>query len=150
MLADLFHFVIGLVVVGTTAYLLVLRKKILTSKPVPPPAPESLESDVIIVGGGISAVSAGHHLKSYAPSWSFMMLESRKRIGGTWDLFRYPGIRSDSEMYTLGFNWKLWRKRHGIASGGEILEYLAEAIEEEELQPHFRMEHEVKKALADF
>ncbi|MEA2349849.1 MAG: monooxygenase, partial [Thermoleophilaceae bacterium] len=69
-------------------------------------SPEHL--DVLIVGAGLSGICAGHHLQDKCPGKSFAILEARDTIGGTWDLFRYPGIRSDSDMYTLGFRFRPW------------------------------------------
>ena len=71
--------------------------------------------DVIIVGAGISGITAAYHLQTLCPGKSFVVLEGRADLGGTWDLFRYPGIRSDSEMFTLGYRWKPWLKPKGIA-----------------------------------
>ena len=71
--------------------------------------------DVIIVGAGLSGIGAGYHLTSACPNKTYAILEGRDAIGGTWDLFRYPGIRSDSDMYTLGYNFKPWREAKAIA-----------------------------------
>ena len=67
--------------------------------------------DVLVVGAGISGIGAGYHLQSKCPDANFIILEGRDKIGGTWDLFKYPGIRSDSDMYTLGFNFKPWKEQ---------------------------------------
>src|SRR3954462_5449738 len=82
--------------------------------------------DVLIVGAGLSGVGAGYHLQQKCPGKSFVILEGRDRIGGTWDLFRYPGIRSDSDMFTLGFPFHPWRDPKAIADGPAILAYLTE------------------------
>ena len=66
------------------------------------------EHDVLIIGCGISGISSAYHLKTQCPTKSFKVLERRENLGGTWDFFNYPGIRSDSDMYTFGFNWKRW------------------------------------------
>ena len=66
--------------------------------------------DVLVVGAGISGIGAGYHLQNKCPDANFIILEGRDKIGGTWDLFKYPGIRSDSDMYTLGFNFKPWKE----------------------------------------
>ena len=84
----------------------------------------SKQVDVLIVGAGISGVDAGCRLKQRCPKKSFAILESRERIGGTWDLFRYPGVRSDSDMYTLGFPFRPWHSSQAIVAGGEIRQYV--------------------------
>ncbi|WP_421843322.1 flavin-containing monooxygenase [Mycobacterium sp.] len=86
--------------------------------------PEHL--DVVIVGAGISGVSAAWHLQDRCPTKSYAILEKRQAMGGTWDLFRYPGIRSDSDMHTLGFRFRPWTERKAIADGGPILKYVRE------------------------
>ncbi len=73
--------------------------------------------DVIIVGAGLSGIGAAYHLQTKCPSKSYVILEGRDALGGTWDLFRYPGIRSDSDMHTLGYNFKPWREAKAIADG---------------------------------
>lgn len=80
--------------------------------------------DVLIVGAGISGISAACHLRQKCPDKTFAILEGRKALGGTWDLFRYPGIRSDSDMHTFGFNFKPWTKPKTLADGPSILELL--------------------------
>ena len=80
--------------------------------------------DVVIVGAGISGVSAAWHLQDRCPTKSYAILERRENMGGTWDLFRYPGIRSDSDMYTLGFRFRPWTERQAIAEGKPILDYV--------------------------
>ena len=84
--------------------------------------------DVIIVGAGISGVSQAVHLQQQCPGKSFIILEGREAIGGTWDLFRYPGIRSDSDMHTLGFSFKPWTEAKAIADGPSILKYVNKII----------------------
>ncbi|HET7415882.1 MAG TPA: NAD(P)/FAD-dependent oxidoreductase [Arthrobacter sp.] len=88
----------------------------------PASAPEHL--DVVIVGAGLSGIGAAYRLDTECPSKSYAILESRGTIGGTWDLFRYPGVRSDSDMFTLGYPFRPWREPEAIADGGTILEYL--------------------------
>ncbi len=102
--------------------------------------------DVLIVGAGISGISAAVHLQQRCPSKSFAILERRPRIGGTWDLFRYPGVRSDSDMYTLGFRFKPWTKPKAIADGPSILEYLHETVQEHHLIDKIQFEHQVTRA----
>jgi len=86
--------------------------------------------DVLIVGAGISGLSAAWHLRTSCPGLSIGIVEAREAIGGTWDLFRYPGVRSDSDMYTLGFRFEPWRGERAIAAGGEIRAYLQQTADE--------------------
>jgi monooxygenase len=82
--------------------------------------------EVIIMGAGLSGIGAACHLQKNCPNKSYAILEARAAMGGTWDLFRYPGIRSDSDMYTLGYNFKPWTNPKTIADGGDILSYIKE------------------------
>ncbi len=102
--------------------------------------------DVLIIGAGISGIGAAVHLQDNCPGKSFIILERRPNPGGTWDLFRYPGIRSDSDMYTLGFNFKPWTSRKAIADGPAILSYLNETIAEHGLAKKIRHGFQVKSA----
>ncbi|MCV7191761.1 flavin-containing monooxygenase [Mycolicibacterium brumae] len=102
--------------------------------------------DVVIVGAGISGISAAYHLQKECPNKSYVLLERRDDLGGTWDLFRYPGIRSDSDMYTLGFHFKPWNSARGIADGGAIKNYLREAVEENGIDKHVRYGQKVLNA----
>lgn len=102
--------------------------------------------DVLIVGAGISGIGAAYHLQSRCPSKSYAILERREALGGTWDLFRYPGIRSDSDMYTLGYSFRPWTSPKAIADGDSILTYLQEAAEEYDIESHIRYRHAVVKA----
>lgn len=77
-------------------------------------------NDIIIIGAGLSGIGAACHLREKCPNKSFLILESRDRMGGTWDLFKYPGVRSDSDMFTLGYNFKPWTKEKAIADGASI------------------------------
>src|SRR6476661_711841 len=86
--------------------------------------------DVLIVGAGISGVGAAYHLQERCPGKSYAILEARSDLGGTWDLFRYPGIRSDSDMHTLGFKFEPWKHEKSIADGPAILEYLHRIVDE--------------------
>lgn len=90
--------------------------------------------DVLIVGAGISGISAACHLKQQCPGKTFRILEARENIGGTWDLFRYPGIRSDSDMHTFGFRFKPWTNPKALADGPSILAYLQEAVTEYDVE----------------
>ena len=80
--------------------------------------------DVLIVGAGMSGIGAAHHLQEALPGTTYAILEAREAIGGTWDLFRYPGIRSDSDLHTFGFAFKPWTDEDAIAGAGKILDYL--------------------------
>ena len=102
--------------------------------------------DVLVVGAGISGIGAGYHLQKKCPETSFLILEGRENIGGTWDLFKYPGIRSDSDMYTLGYNFKPWKEQKAIADAPSILKYLNETVEEFNLKSKIRFGKYVKKA----
>jgi monooxygenase len=86
--------------------------------------------DVLIIGAGISGIGAAHHLQEKCPGQSYAILERRESMGGTWDLFRYPGIRSDSDMYTLGYSFYPWRSPKSIADGPAILEYVKDTARE--------------------
>ena len=102
--------------------------------------------DVVVVGAGISGIGAGYFLKRDCPSRSFVIIEGRDNIGGTWDLFRYPGVRSDSDMHTLGYSFKPWRAEKSIADGPSILEYLNETVDEHDLRRHIRFGHLATRA----
>jgi cation diffusion facilitator CzcD-associated flavoprotein CzcO len=94
--------------------------------------------DVLIVGAGISGISMAAHMGMHCPDRSYQIIERRERLGGTWDLFRYPGIRSDSDMYTLGFEFEPWTDKDSIAGGDKILAYLDRVVEERGIRPHIR------------
>jgi len=102
--------------------------------------------DVLVVGAGLSGIGAGYHLQANAPKKTYAILEGRETIGGTWDLFRYPGIRSDSDMYTLGYSFKPWREAKAIADGPSILNYVRETAEANGIDKHIRYGHQVKRA----
>jgi monooxygenase len=107
------------------------------------PNPTETDLDVVIVGAGISGIGAAHHLKKRLPGKTFMVLESREAIGGTWDLFRYPGLRSDSDLHTFAYAFKPWTSDNAIADADEILDYLRETVEENDLGPRIRFGHKV-------
>src|SRR4051794_2632510 len=102
--------------------------------------------DLLIVGAGLSGVGAGYHLQQKCPGKSFVILEGRDRIGGTWDLFRYPGIRSDSDMFTLGYSFKPWTEPKAIADGPRILNYVRETAAENGIDKSIRFNHRVRRA----
>ena len=101
--------------------------------------------NVLIVGGGLSGIGAGVHIQTGTPDKTFAILEARDAIGGTWDLFRYPGIRSDSDMYTLGFKFKPWTHAKAIADGHDILQYIQDTAAEHHLHDKIRLGHRVKR-----
>jgi monooxygenase len=107
-------------------------------------APEHL--DVLIVGAGLSGIGAGCHLQRRCPGKSFAILEARERIGGTWDLFRYPGIRSDSDMHTLGYRFRPWTDEKSIADGPSILRYIRKTADDHGVADKVRFGHRVVKA----
>jgi cation diffusion facilitator CzcD-associated flavoprotein CzcO len=102
--------------------------------------------DVVIVGAGLSGIGAAHHLQANCPAKTYLILEGRATIGGTWDLFRYPGIRSDSDMHTLGYSFRPWTAAKSIADGPAILEYVKDAAREGGIEKHIRFNHTVKRA----
>ena len=102
--------------------------------------------DVIIVGAGLSGIGAAHHLQARRRSKSYAILESRQEIGGTWDLFRYPGIRSDSDMYTLGYGFRPWTGAKAIADGASIRAYIQDTARERGIEQHIRFGHKVLRA----
>lgn len=102
--------------------------------------------DVIIVGAGLSGIGAAVHLRKHCPDKTFALIESREAIGGTWDLFRYPGIRSDSDMHTLGFSFKPWTEAKAIADGPSIRKYVNETADEHSIREHIRFGHTLKSA----
>ena len=94
--------------------------------------------DVVVVGAGISGIGAGYFLQRDCPNKSFVILEGRESLGGTWDLFRYPGVRSDSDMHTLGYSFKPWTAEKSIADGPSILSYLNETVDQYSLRQKIR------------
>jgi cation diffusion facilitator CzcD-associated flavoprotein CzcO len=100
--------------------------------------------DVVIVGAGLSGIDAAWHLQDKCPDRNYLILEERKAMGGTWDLFRYPGIRSDSDMYTLGYKFKPWVDSKAIADGPLILKYIRETASEAGIERNIRYQHSVK------
>ena len=102
--------------------------------------------DVLIVGAGLSGIGAAVHLQRDCPRHDFAILEGRDAIGGTWDLFRYPGVRSDSDMHTLGYNFKPWQQAKAIADGPNIRNYIAETARDHDIVRHIRFGHKVISA----
>src|ERR1700727_1616552 len=109
-----------------------------------PDAPEHV--DVLIVGAGLSGIRAACHLQANCPDKSYAILEARERSGGTWDLFKYPGIRSDSDMYTLGYSFRPWSQPKSIADGPSILEYVREVATEHGVEEKIHFNHRVVRA----
>ena len=107
--------------------------------------PASEHFDVLIVGAGISGIDAAHHLVEECPDKSFAILENKDSFGGTWHQHTYPGVRSDSDLYTFGYGFKPWSGKP-IAEAGAILEYLGEAIEDDHIDQHIRYQHQVLSA----
>lgn len=122
------------------------------ARPVPPVYNEPQSTvgspyfDVLIIGAGLSGIGAAVHLGKHCPKKSYAILEGRERLGGTWDLFRYPGIRSDSDMYTLGYNFKPWTEQKAIADGPSILKYLHETADEFGVRDHIRFNNKMVRA----
>ena len=102
--------------------------------------------DTIVVGAGISGVSAAYHLKKYSPKADFLVLEGIDNFGGTWDLFKYPGIRADTDMHTMGFSFKPWNSKKFIADGPSIMGYLNETIEENSLKNIIKFNMHIESA----
>jgi cation diffusion facilitator CzcD-associated flavoprotein CzcO len=102
--------------------------------------------DVLVVGAGVSGIGAGYHLQTECPDRSYAIVEARSELGGTWDLFRYPGVRSDSDMHTLGYRFKPWRAARSIADGPSILAYLQETAAEFGIDRHIHYNRRVTAA----
>ena len=100
--------------------------------------------DVIIIGAGLSGIGAACHLTRNTPNKSYAILESRAAMGGTWDLFRYPGIRSDSDMHTLGYSFKPWKHEQAIADGPAILSYIRETAQQYDIEQYIRYNQQVE------
>ena len=107
---------------------------------------ETTDFDVLIVGAGLSGIGAGHSLQTACPWASYAIFEARGAIGGTWDLFRYPGIRSDSDMHTLGYSFRPWDGQKSIADGDSILQYIKDTATESGVDTHIRFNHRVTAA----
>ncbi|MDE1172365.1 MAG: NAD(P)/FAD-dependent oxidoreductase [Parvibaculaceae bacterium] len=107
---------------------------------------EATHFDVLIVGAGLSGIGAAAHLQMKCPDKSYAIMEARDALGGTWDLFRYPGIRSDSDMYTLGYSFKPWTDPKAIAGGPSIRSYIAETARERGIDKHILFSHKIVSA----
>ena len=105
--------------------------------------------DVLIIGAGLSGIGAAAHLTRELPRTSYVVLEAREVSGGTWDLFRYPGVRSDSDMYTMGYRFRPWRHAEALGSGECILEYLRDTAREYDVERRIRYSHRVVRASWD-
>src|SRR4051812_31179058 len=99
--------------------------------------------DVLVIGAGLSGIAAGYHLQAACPGKSYAILESRESIGGTWDLFRSPGIRSDADMFPLGYASPPWKRAKAIAGGRAILAYVKDTAREYGIDRHIRFGHRV-------
>src|SRR5580704_9372617 len=102
--------------------------------------------DVLIVGAGLSGIDAAHHLRKFCPKKSYIILEQRERIGGTWDLFRYPGARSDSDMLTMGYSFRPWTSPMAISPADDIRDYIVSAARDAGIDRHIRFSHRIKGA----
>jgi hypothetical protein len=102
--------------------------------------------DVLIMGAGLSGIDAAHHLQKLCPNKSYLILEQRERIGGTWDLFRYPGIRSDSDMLTMGYSFRPWTSPKAISPGDDIRDYMTATARDEGIDRHIRFRHRIQRA----
>lgn len=111
-------------------------------------APDT-DVDVLIVGAGLSGIGAAYHLRERCPSARFTILEGREAIGGTWDLFRYPGIRSDSDMFTLGYSFRPWHSSKAISDGQTILDYIRDTARVFGIDKSIRFRHKVTGASWD-
>lgn len=110
------------------------------SKPV-----EVIDYDMVIVGAGISGINMAYRFQEHFRKGTYIILEARKAMGGTWDLMKYPGIRSDSDLHSFGFEWKPWSEENPIAEGGKIVRYLKEAAAESGIDKKIQYQHKVKK-----
>ncbi len=102
--------------------------------------------DVLIVGAGLSGIDAAYHLQKYCPKKTYLILEARERIGGTWDFFRYPGIRSDSDMFTMSYNLRPWGSGKNLADGHSIREYITDTAKSGAIDKNIRFRHKVTHA----
>jgi cation diffusion facilitator CzcD-associated flavoprotein CzcO len=108
--------------------------------------PADKHFDILVIGGGISGINASHRISTLLPHASFAVLESRHEIGGTWSQFKYPGVRSDSDLHTFGFPFNPWKSSNTIASGESIMEYMNETVQKFDLAKYMRFGQRVKSA----
>lgn len=108
-------------------------------------ATEAEHVDVLIVGAGLSGIAAGYYIQTHCPRKRYVILEARDAIGGTWDFFRYPGVRSDSDMFTLGYSFRPWPERKAIADGPAIRKYVRETAAEFGIDTRIRYQHRVRR-----
>jgi cation diffusion facilitator CzcD-associated flavoprotein CzcO len=111
-----------------------------------PFTPQVHNLDMVIVGAGISGINAAYRYQTAFPSSPYVVLEARMCMGGTWDLMRYPGIRSDSDLYTFGFAWRPWPNQTPIAEAGEILEYMNESAAQYGIDKRILYSHKLREA----
>ena len=121
-------------------------KKIIAPKNMEISAHLAPDYDVIIVGAGLSGIGTAYHLKTQCPWLRFKIIEGRGSIGGTWDLFKYPGIRSDSDMYTFGFSFNAWKNEKSISGGQSIMDYISETVEKYQLQDKIQFHSKLTQA----
>ncbi|KAI2632934.1 hypothetical protein GGS21DRAFT_521942 [Xylaria nigripes] len=112
----------------------------------PVTTPGVLDYDVVIIGAGISGINAAHRLQTQSPALTYVILEARDTLGGTWNLFRYPGIRTDSDMFTFGLPWSPWGHAETMASGEQIMSYLIRSAQSAGIDRHIRYRHDVAAA----
>ncbi|KAI1359095.1 FAD/NAD(P)-binding domain-containing protein [Xylaria arbuscula] len=109
--------------------------------------PVTMDFDVVIIGAGISGINAAYRIQEQGPpGMRYAILEGRESLGGTWDLFRYPGIRSDSDIYTFGLPWSPWKHTGTMGSGEQIKEYLSQSVKSAGIDQHIRYQHKVESA----
>lgn len=108
--------------------------------------PMNNTQDIIIVGAGLSGIGTAYWLQEKCPQKSYAILEAREQLGGTWDLFRYPGVRSDSDMFTFGYRFKPWQNPKSLSEGEDILSYLEETARENDIDKHIQYQHKVLEA----
>src|SRR5262245_52531579 len=124
-----------------------LEQRVLSPIPREQSEPMTTEhKDILIVGAGLSGICAAYYLQTRCPTKSYAILEGRSAIGGTWDLFRFPGVRSDSDMHTLGYPFRPWRESKAIAEGPAILKYIRETAQEFGIDRKIRFGHRVRRA----
>ena len=114
-----------------------------------PNATQPTVRDVIIIGAGLSGIDCAYRLKEQNPDADYLILERRERMGGTWDLFRYPGVRSDSDIYSLSYPFELWRKPRALAHGNDIREYIEDTAHKFAIAEHIRIGQHILTADPD-